>query len=57
MIAVIYLVIVFVIQLIAPKYIGIILAIGNTFIPDASPFVDEVLQWAIVGGKFLLSSD
>lgn len=40
---IIWIIIVAVVELVVPKYISILIAIGNLIFPDTTPFVDEII--------------
>ena len=51
MLQVILMVVVIVVQLCAPTYISILIALVNLFLPDSMPIIDEALNIAVVIGK------
>lgn len=55
MINIIFVIIVLIVQSVAPSYISILIFIANCFVPDSVPLIDEVLGLIISIGK--LKSD
>lgn len=51
MISIIFVIVVLLVQLLAPSYISLIILIANFFLPDAVPLIDEALGLAITIGK------
>ena len=47
MINILFVVIVLVVQLIAPSYLSVLIFIANCFVPDMVPVIDEVLGLVI----------
>lgn len=52
MLQIVYVLVVLGVELIAPKYISLLVAIGNMFMPDMVPYIDEILGVAVLLGKF-----
>lgn len=55
MVAIIWVIAVVVVELIAPSYLALIIAIANFFVPDVVPVIDEVLG-AVIAVKKLTDS-
>lgn len=54
MLQVILMIVVIVVQLCAPAYISVLIAVVNLFLPDSLPIIDEALNIAVVIGKLKL---
>ena len=53
MLKIIWILLILAVELVAPKYISAIIAIGNMFLPDMVPYIDEILGAAILLRKFI----
>ncbi len=51
MLSILFVIIVLIVQIIAPSYISVLIFIANCFLPDTVPVIDEVLGCAIAIGK------
>lgn len=51
MVQIVWIIIVAIVELVAPTYISVLLAIGNIIFPDTTPVVDEVIGGLIAFKK------
>lgn len=45
------------VELFAPTYIGLLAAILNFFMPDSVPYIDEIVGMVVMGKKLLSGGD
>ena len=51
MASIIYIIFVLIVQIVAPSYVSILIAIAKIFIPDTVPVIDEVLSLYVAVAK------
>lgn len=49
--------VIIVVELVAPTYIGLLAAILNFFMPDSIPYIDEIVGMVVMGKKLLSGGD